>query len=115
MPEDFRLKAEPREALGSRNTQRLRQKGLVPANVYGFKKDAVNLSVALAALGHRVGLLDADIYGPNVPTMLGVEGAPDAAPMRIECFSPEFTAQATGPQIIEGRDGRTMAGDLEKA
>ncbi len=32
---------------------------------------AVNLSVALAALGHRVGLIDADIYGPNVPTMMG--------------------------------------------
>jgi len=32
---------------------------------------AVNLSVALAQMGHRVGLIDADIYGPNVPTMLG--------------------------------------------
>jgi ATP-binding protein involved in chromosome partitioning len=33
---------------------------------------AVNLACALAASGLRVGLLDADIYGPNVPTMLGV-------------------------------------------
>ncbi len=32
---------------------------------------AVNLSVALATMGHRVGLIDADIYGPNVPTMMG--------------------------------------------
>jgi ATP-binding protein involved in chromosome partitioning len=32
---------------------------------------AVNLAVSLAKLGHRVGLIDADIYGPNVPTMLG--------------------------------------------
>jgi ATP-binding protein involved in chromosome partitioning len=32
---------------------------------------AVNLSVALAKMGHKVGLIDADIYGPNVPTMMG--------------------------------------------
>ncbi len=37
---------------------------------------AVNLAVALAKLGHRVGLLDADIYGPNVPLMLGTEETP---------------------------------------
>ena len=37
---------------------------------------AVNLAVALAKCGAKVGLLDADIYGPNVPTMMGVEGLP---------------------------------------
>src|SRR6185436_4044379 len=37
---------------------------------------AVNLAVALALAGARVGLLDADIYGPNTPTMLGVEKLP---------------------------------------
>jgi ATP-binding protein involved in chromosome partitioning len=36
---------------------------------------AVNLALALTAEGARVGLLDADIYGPSVPLMLGVEGA----------------------------------------
>jgi ATP-binding protein involved in chromosome partitioning len=37
---------------------------------------AVNLSLALARLGFKVGLLDADIYGPNVPLMLGATDAP---------------------------------------
>ena len=34
---------------------------------------AVNLAVTLAKKGAKVGLLDADIYGPNIPTMMGVE------------------------------------------
>ncbi|MDB4879253.1 MAG: hypothetical protein JWL60_699, partial [Gemmatimonadetes bacterium] len=37
---------------------------------------AVNLAVALAAQGKRVGLMDADIYGPNIPRMMGVSGSP---------------------------------------
>jgi ATP-binding protein involved in chromosome partitioning len=37
---------------------------------------AVNLAVALSSLGHKVGLLDADVYGPNVPLMLGLNGQP---------------------------------------
>jgi ATP-binding protein involved in chromosome partitioning len=37
---------------------------------------STNLALALARQGHRVGLLDADIYGPSIPTMLGVSGRP---------------------------------------
>src|ERR1700757_872611 len=40
---------------------------------------AVNLALALAKLGHRVGLLDADVYGPNVPLMLGANAQPKVA------------------------------------
>jgi ATP-binding protein involved in chromosome partitioning len=39
---------------------------------------AVNLALALAKLGHRVGLMDADVYGPNVPIMLGTTQEPQA-------------------------------------
>lgn len=37
---------------------------------------AVNLAIALSRLGHKVGLLDADVYGPNVPLMLGTNSSP---------------------------------------
>ena len=37
---------------------------------------AVNLALALVKLGHKVGLLDADVYGPNVPIMLGTTQEP---------------------------------------
>ncbi|HXY24597.1 MAG TPA: Mrp/NBP35 family ATP-binding protein [Candidatus Acidoferrum sp.] len=39
---------------------------------------AVNLALALLKLGHKVGLLDADVYGPNVPIMLGTTQEPQA-------------------------------------
>src|SRR5574339_888025 len=37
---------------------------------------SVNIAIALAQSGARVGLMDADIYGPNIPTMLGVDRLP---------------------------------------
>jgi ATP-binding protein involved in chromosome partitioning len=44
---------------------------------------AVNIAVALARLGHRTALLDADVYGPNVPLMMGIRDAPYAVDGRI--------------------------------
>ena len=41
---------------------------------------SVNLALALAESGHAVGLLDADIYGPNVPQMMGVTGSLEKDP-----------------------------------
>jgi ATP-binding protein involved in chromosome partitioning len=46
---------------------------------------AVNLALALSRLGHKTGLLDADVYGPNVPLMLGTSAQPRVlAENRIE-------------------------------
>lgn len=44
---------------------------------------SVNLALALTGLGHKVGLLDADVYGPNVPRMMGISEAPHANGDRI--------------------------------
>lgn len=42
----------------------------------GKSTAASNLTMALSRMGHRVGLLDADMYGPSIPTMFGVSGRP---------------------------------------
>jgi ATP-binding protein involved in chromosome partitioning len=55
---------------------------------------SVNIAVALAQSGARVGLMDADIYGPNVPTMLGVDRLPPPQGQKL------IPAQAYGIKMI---------------
>ncbi len=55
---------------------------------------AVNLAIALAKQGKRVGLMDADVYGPNIPRMMGASGAPG---LRGELIVPH---KAHGVQVM---------------
>src|SRR6202043_2286425 len=45
---------------------------------------SVNLAVGLASLGYKCGLMDADVYGPNVPLMMGINRTPMAHGERIQ-------------------------------
>lgn len=77
----------------------------------GKSTTAVNLALALAADGARVGVLDADVYGPSIPMMLGLSGKPDSPdgksilPMRahgIEAMSIGFLVDQDTPMIWRG-------------
>ena len=77
----------------------------------GKSTTAVNLALALAAEGARVGVLDADVYGPSQPTMLGISGNPDSAdgksmqPMTnygLQVMSIGFLIDADTPMIWRG-------------
>jgi len=72
---------------------------------------AVNLALGLAAGGHAVGVLDADIYGPSMPRMLGISGKPVSTdgrrlePMEnfgIKCMSMGFLVDEETPTIWRG-------------
>ena len=83
----------------------------------GKSTTTVNLALALAADGARVGVLDADVYGPSIPAMLGLSGRPDSPdnksiePMRafgVEAMSIGLLVDQDTPMIWRGPMARML-------
>ncbi|WP_119154553.1 iron-sulfur cluster carrier protein ApbC [Caldimonas tepidiphila] len=77
----------------------------------GKSTTTVNLALALAAEGAKVGILDADIYGPSQPTMMGIDGRPESVdgqtmePLEnygVQVMSIGFLIEADNPMIWRG-------------
>jgi len=77
----------------------------------GKSTTSVNLAAAFAALGLRVGLLDADVYGPSAPRMLGADGDPEYHPEKklipleawgLKVMSIGFLVDEDAPMIWRG-------------
>ena len=77
----------------------------------GKSTTATNLALALAAAGHRTGMLDADIYGPSMPMMLGIHERPTSIDGKrlmpiekygLKCMSIGFMVEADSPMIWRG-------------
>ncbi len=92
----------------------------------GKSTTAVNLAMGLAAIGQRVGLLDADIYGPSVPRMTGLAGKPTTSDGRrvtpperfgVKVMSMGFLVDEETPMIWRGPMVQSalqqMLGDVE--
>jgi len=77
----------------------------------GKSTTAVNVALGLAASGHKVGLLDADIYGPSMPRMMGITGQPTSSDGKnldalenfgIKVMSMGFLVEEDTPMIWRG-------------
>ena len=102
---------------------RIRRKIMVLSGKGGVGKStvAVNLAMALAMAGKRVGLLDVDIHGPSVPKLLGLVGAPVSSqdgvllPVKTSCGDGTLSVMSIGFLLQERDDAVIWRGPLKHA
>ncbi len=105
--------ARPAGAAGPLNPAHVGQIVAVASGKGGVGKStvAVNLACALALLGRRVGLLDADVYGPSIPRMTGADAEPEMTPDKklkpieawgLKVMSIGFLVDEAAPMIWRG-------------
>ena len=79
MPKNQQQMQAEQDAAVTQSLNNIKNKLLVMSGKGGVGKTStsVNLSIALAGKGYKVGIIDVDLHGPDVPQMLGLEGAPE--------------------------------------
>lgn len=101
MPPDPKRAEAQKDAAVKTSLQKIKHKIIVMSGKGGVGKTstAVNLSLALAEAGHRVGIMDVDLHGPDVPRMLGIEGTPEL--MSNQMLSPMKYSENLSAMSIE--------------
>ena len=101
MPPDPKKIEEQKDAAVKTALQKIKHKIIVMSGKGGVGKTstAVNLSLALADAGHKVGVMDVDLHGPDVPRMLGIDGLPEL--MSNKKLSPMKYSQNLSAMSIE--------------
>lgn len=82
MPPDQQKEEAAKDAAIKKSLDKIKNKIIIMSGKGGVGKTSasVNLSIALAAGGHQVGIMDVDLHGPDVPRMLGINGMPELTP-----------------------------------
>jgi ATP-binding protein involved in chromosome partitioning len=79
VPPDRQKAEAEKDAAVKESLGKIKNKILVMSGKGGVGKTStsVNLAIALAEAGHKVGIMDVDLHGPDVPRMLGIDGTPE--------------------------------------
>lgn len=82
IPPDPQKEQAQKDAAVKQSLAKIKNKIIVMSGKGGVGKTStsVNLSIALADSGHKVGIMDVDLHGPDVPRMLGIDGTPQLTP-----------------------------------